>query len=162
MKLKFTIRNAELYDKEAMKEICRVSFRSLYRYFAIRSLNSIDQVLVSGIKGIVVGFAKLRIVHIYNDTLGNILWLAVHPKFRQKGIASALIDASIDYFKNHGINTIHVSVRKSNLPALNLFQRKGFKKVGFRELIKLYRYQIIKFYLKMYIAPKEIVLVKSI
>jgi hypothetical protein len=37
--INFIIRRAEQYEKEAIKNICRVSFDPLYGYFAIRSLN---------------------------------------------------------------------------------------------------------------------------
>lgn len=94
--------------------------------------------------------------------MGNILWLAIHPKFRRKGIASSLIDHSIEYFKKYKVNIIYVSVKRDNISALNLFQRKGFRKINFHKLIKIYSYKIIEFYLKMRIAPREIVLVKSI
>jgi ribosomal protein S18 acetylase RimI-like enzyme len=97
--INFIIRRAEQYEKEAIKNICRVSFDPLYGYFAIRSLNLPNQVLVADIKGRIVGFAKLRLIRINKDLIGNILWIAVLPEFRQKGIATALIEAALNCFK---------------------------------------------------------------
>jgi len=155
------IRYAEPSDKEAIKQICRVSFDRLYGYFADLSLNSSNHVLVSDVGGTVVGFVQLKLIHIHNDILGNIQWLAVHPEYRRKGIASALIDTSIEYFRNHGIDDVYVSVRRNNLLAQNLFQSKGFMKVGINSVRKFYGRKVVEFYLKMRIVPNEIVLVKT-
>lgn len=137
MTFRFIIRDAKEHDKEALKEICRISFDHLYSYYAIQSLDSSNHVLVSDFEGMVAGFVKLKLIQIHNDVLGNILWLAVHPKFRRKGIASALIDACLDYFRNQGITYVYVSTRKDNLSALVLFYRKGFVKVGLRMLTNI-------------------------
>lgn len=158
----FTIREAEPCDENAIKEICRISFDRLYGYFAIGSMHSSNRVLVGDVGGRVVGFATLRLVDIQKKTAGNILWLAVHPKMRQNGIASGLIDASLDYLGNRRIGIVYVSARKNNSPALYLFERKGFRPIDFRGLIKLYGYRIIEAYLKMRIAPGEIVLVATV
>ena len=117
---------------------------------------------MSDLNRIVVGFAMLRLVLIHNHIVGNILWLGVHPKFRQNGIASALIDASIDYFENHRISNVYVSVRKNNLPALYLFEGKGFRKLDFRRLVELYGHRAMEVYLKMRITPGEIVLATTV
>jgi ribosomal-protein-alanine N-acetyltransferase len=158
--INFIIRRAEQYEKEAIKNICRASFDPLYGYFAIRSLNLPNQVLVADIKGRIVGFAKLRLIRINKDLIGNILWIAVLPEFRQKGIATALIEAALNCFKNFRVKKVYVSVRKDNSIAHKLFKKEGFRKIGFRELKKLYGYSVIKFYLKTYTFPTEFVLVK--
>ncbi len=157
-----TIREAEPRDKEAVSEICRISFDRLYGYFAGRSLSSSDQVFVSDVKGRVVGFAMLRLVHIRKQTVGNVLWLAVYPKFRRGGVAFALLEASMDYFKNHLIRTVYASVQKNNLPSLCLFERREFRKLDFHKLAKLYGFRVAEVYLKMRIAPREIVYVTNL
>jgi len=162
MTLGYTTRYAEEHDMRALKEICRISFDSLYGYYASQSLTSSNHILVSDVEGTVAGFVELKIIHINNDMLGNILWLAIHPKFRRKGIASALIDASIDYFRKNGINIVYVSTRIDNLSALALFQRKGFLKIELRRLLKIYGYKVMEFYLKMHISPREIIFTKTI
>ena len=153
-----TIRKVEPRDKEAVSEICRISFDRLYEYFASRSFSSSDQVFVSDVEDRVVGFAMLRLVHIRKQILGNVLWLAVHPKFRRRGVASALLEVSIDYFKNHLIRTAYASVKKNNLSSIYLFERERFRKLDFHKLTQLYGFRVVEIYLKMHIAPTEIVL----
>lgn len=109
-----------------------------------------------------VGFAKFRLIRIRNDTLGNILCFAVHPEFRRKGIASTLTDAGVDYFRNYGIKSVYISAGKNNVSILDLLQKRGFKKIGFCSLLKLYDYKIIEFYVKMQNTPTEVVLVSEL
>jgi ribosomal protein S18 acetylase RimI-like enzyme len=155
----FIVRQAEPRDTDAMEEICRLSFDGLYGYFAIRSLHSSDHILVSKDGQKVVGFAVLKSVHIGKRArLGNILWLAVHPELRRKGVASGLIEASMGYFKDHGMNTVYVSVRKGNSAALCSFERKGFRRLDFHELFGLKGRRVLEVYSKMHIVPGEIVL----
>jgi len=156
------IRDAEESDREALKAICRISFDRLYAYYASYSLDSSNNVLLGEMEGMVVGFAKLILIRIHDRPLGNILWLAVHPKFRRRGIASALIEASADYFRSHGISDIYVSTRGDNTPALELFQGKGFNKVEFRRLMEIHGHKVIEFYFKMHVSPGEIVLMKTL
>jgi ribosomal protein S18 acetylase RimI-like enzyme len=141
-----------------MEEICRLSFDGLYGYFAIRSLRSSYHILASKDGQKVVGFAALNSVHIGKRMLGNILWLAVHPELRRKGVASGLLEAGMGYFRDHGIYSVYVSVRNSNSAALCSFERKGFKRLGLQELLKLYGLRVLEVYSKMRIVPGEIVL----
>ena len=69
---------------------------------------------------------------------------------------------SIDYFENHRISNVYVSVRKNNLPALYLFEGKGFRKLDFRRLVELYGHRAMEVYLKMRITPGEIVLATTV
>lgn len=155
---RFIVRQAEPRDTDAMEETCRLSFDGLYGYFAIRSVRSSDHILVSMDGQKVVGFAVLESVHIGKHMLGNILWLAVHPELRRRGVASGLIEASMGYFKDHGMNSIYVSVREGNSAALHSFERNGFRRLDFHELLRLYGLRVLEIYSKMHIVPGETVL----
>jgi hypothetical protein len=62
------------------------------------------------------------------------------------------------YFKDHGMNSVYVSVRKGNSAAPCLFERKGFRRLDFHELLRLYGRRLLEVYSKMRIVPGEIVL----
>jgi len=158
----FIVRQAEPRDTDAMEEICKLSFDGLYGFFAIRSLHSSDHILVSMVGQKVVGFAVLKSVHIGKHMLGNILWLAVHPELRRQGVASGLIETSMGYFKDHGMNSVYVSVRKGNSAALCSFERKGFRRLDFHELLRLYGRRVWEVYSKMHIVPGKIVLTATV
>jgi ribosomal protein S18 acetylase RimI-like enzyme/SAM-dependent methyltransferase len=68
----------------------------------------------------------------FNDPQGQagyITSVSTIPTFMGKGIASALIDMSIEYAKRHGFKTIALEVAKDNSNAFRLYTRHGFRKL---------------------------------
>ena len=51
---------------------------------------------------------------------------AVHPDFRSRGIAYSFLKEVFSILKTQNINYIELDVRKSNLPAINLYKKLGF------------------------------------
>ena len=62
----------------------------------------------------------------------NITNIAVHPDYRQKGIASAILKAMCDKCSVTDVLTLNLEVRVSNTPAQSLYKKFGFKEVGVR------------------------------
>jgi ribosomal-protein-alanine N-acetyltransferase len=58
--------------------------------------------------------------------------IAVHPDYRQKGVAQAILDKMVNSVNDGFVKTMTLEVRKSNLPAQNLYKKNGFKEVGIR------------------------------
>lgn len=58
--------------------------------------------------------------------------IAVLPEFRRSGIAEQLIDFA-EKELNGFVAFITLEVRESNLPAISLYQKKGFLQVGLRK-----------------------------
>lgn len=59
--------------------------------------------------------------------------LAVLPKFRRMGIADRLFKAVCEFSENNGINSLTLEVRASNIPAISLYKKHGFRQVGLRK-----------------------------
>ncbi|MDD5863865.1 MAG: ribosomal protein S18-alanine N-acetyltransferase [Firmicutes bacterium] len=59
--------------------------------------------------------------------------LAVHPDFRRKGIAEALVTALVEALKERGSRCLTLEVRESNVPARNLYEKLGFRQIGLRK-----------------------------
>ena len=77
----------------------------------------------------VVGFAMCW--YIMDEChIGNI---AVHPDYRQKGIATRLLDKLLEGCKEHGTNSILLEVRVSNNPAQELYKKLGFEELVIRK-----------------------------
>ena len=62
----------------------------------------------------------------------EILNLAVHPLHRRSGVASGLLSAALDLFRQAAISRVFLELRASNLPARGLYQRFGFTPTGSR------------------------------
>ncbi len=67
-----------------------------------------------------------------SDTLIDIFRLAVHPEFFRRGIADSLIDFILNI--KSVSNKVIVSTGKENIPAVNLYLKKGFHKVRDSEI----------------------------
>ena len=58
--------------------------------------------------------------------------VAVFPKYRRRGAASALINALAAEGKRRGLSKLCLEVRASNAVALSLYEKNGFYRVGLR------------------------------
>lgn len=58
--------------------------------------------------------------------------VAVHPDFRRRGIAEALVSALVDNLKKQGSHCLTLEVRASNIPAQTLYEKLGFSLIGKR------------------------------
>ena len=80
--------------------------------------------LVATVDGNVAGYMGLQIF----GGEGYVTNVAVLPEYRKQGIAEALIK---EQMKNE-MSFITLEVRESNLPAISLYTKCGFKNVGIR------------------------------
>ncbi len=158
MSSEFTIRQIVPSDTGRVKQIIDLSFPRFFRFFAAHSLHEEGEVLVSETEGLVVGFAKLINFHVGGGKFGCILWLAVHPQFRRKGIASALVNAGTTCLKDDGARAVFASVQGRNAASLAVFSMQCFRKMGFLGLWRLFGWRAFKFYSDIWFAPGEIVL----
>ena len=58
--------------------------------------------------------------------------VAVHPDYRRKGIAEALVNGLVDALKAQGSHCLTLEVRASNEPAKMLYEKLGFSQIGRR------------------------------
>lgn len=77
----------------------------------------------------VCGFAVLDRTLVKEAELHNI---AIAKELRGKGLSALLMDKLIERAKERGVHRIMLEVRVSNAPAIALYQKYGFEKVGLR------------------------------
>jgi len=65
-----------------------------------------------------------------NET--HLMNIAVHPEWRGKGLGEGLLCKMIEVGISEGAKTAWLEVRPSNLVARSLYEKAGFKEVGFR------------------------------
>ena len=59
--------------------------------------------------------------------------IAVHPDYRNKGIATDLIEGLIETLTKQGSHSLMLEVRATNEPEKNLYNKLGFEVVGIRK-----------------------------
>ena len=58
----------------------------------------------------------------------ELISVAVHPKHRGKGVATALMDAILRRIRRRGVTHFHLMVKVTNDPAIAMYERYGFER----------------------------------
>lgn len=90
--------------------------------------NPLSHWLVALEGDLVVGYVGSQTVLDETDMMN----IAVHPDFRRRGIARALVEALVQELAQRGSHSLTLEVRASNLAAQNLYRTLGFASVGRR------------------------------
>ena len=62
----------------------------------------------------------------------QILNIAIHPDWRRRGIGRELVEAVLEEAREEGAARVTLEVRRYNNPAIGLYERLGFRRVGER------------------------------
>jgi ribosomal-protein-alanine N-acetyltransferase len=125
-----TIAPASEPDLDAIDAIEQHSFKSPWSRDTFRAelLREWARVDVARQDGRLVAFCNYWLV----TTELHILALATHPDYRGRGIARQLLDHVLDVARQTGCSLATLEVRRSNVPAIKLYERAGFKTVHVR------------------------------
>jgi ribosomal protein S18 acetylase RimI-like enzyme len=156
------IREAKSNEWPRLKEVIDLSFPRFFRYLANHSVLDLDApVLVGDIESAIAGFVKLIDFNVGHAKYGCILWIAVHPTYRRRGIALALTTAGVGYLKEHGSGAVFASTQRGNKGALATLGKAGFERMGFLALWRLFGWRLFGFYSDIWYAPTEVVLMRG-
>lgn len=119
----------DTFKEEHLDAVCKIEETCFSNPWSRQSLaeeigNKNAHFFVALIDGTVAGYMGLQIF----SGEGYVTNVAVLPEFRGRGAAKALIAACM---KNE-MEFITLEVRESNLPAISLYEKTGFEKVGIR------------------------------
>ncbi len=121
------IRNAkreDFSDIASLEDICfkEENFNKKQLRYLLFKAKSI--VLVAFLEGKLIG----SIVVLLRDYISNarIYSLDVHPAFRRRGVASLLMDTTLEILKEKGFKKITLEVGINNGGAQKLYESKGF------------------------------------
>jgi ribosomal-protein-alanine N-acetyltransferase len=126
------IRDAELNDLDSILEIEESSYvhpwsRNLIqgsldnpKAFNFVAFDSLDR----RIHGFILNLLLIDELHILN--------IAVKPLYRRCGIGNSLLETSINKGQKLDVKTAFLEVRRSNVQALTLYIKHGFKVIGVR------------------------------
>ena len=111
-------------DVEAVNAIESASFGSPWRPTsysrAIRETR--QQFFTAEFGGTIVGYAGFWL----ERHRAHIAKVAVHPDWRRRGIASALVEHLLDQIRRFGLGCVYLDVRRSNVAAQELYRRFAF------------------------------------
>jgi ribosomal-protein-alanine N-acetyltransferase len=91
--------------------------------------NPLSLWLVAGEDGCVLGYIGSQTVMGEADMMN----VAVHPEYRRRGIAQALVNGLIDALRCNDVTSLTLEVRATNEPAKRMYEKLGFQQVGVRK-----------------------------
>ncbi len=91
--------------------------------------NKLAYWLVAVEDGRVAGYVGSQTVMGEKDMMN----IAVHPDFRRRGLAEALVTVLVAELKKQGSHSLTLEVRASNEAAKALYEKTGFSQVGLRK-----------------------------
>jgi predicted N-acetyltransferase YhbS len=154
----YTIRQMESKDINSLNQVTYSSFPKFFQYIATHNQYSKGQVLVGDTQGTAIGYIKLVEFQMENDKFGFILGLAVHRRFRRKGIATQLVNTGTQLLKHDGARAVFATAHIANNASLAVFGMQGFKKMSFLSLWQLFGRRVFKVYKGVWYTLGEIVL----
>ena len=128
--MEIEILKAQKHDAEGIHNLEVMCFNHPWtKDDILSSFDNSTVFFVAKCEGKIVGYLGMQI------TLdgGFITNVAVNTNFRRLGVGSKLIKALVEFCKLKNIATISLEVRESNTPAINLYSKEGFIKVGTRK-----------------------------
>lgn len=114
----------------ALAEIERLSFSKPWSIESLRAelTNETAHFFAAESQGAAIGYIGLHTV----CGEGYIANIAVHPGYRRKGIARALLGHVINYARQNSLSFLTLEVRPGNGPAAALYRSEGFLEAGRR------------------------------
>ena len=125
------ISNMEIQDLNLIANNLETDFDDFWNYnvFKEELTNGNSKYLVAKIDNEIVGFAG--IIPVLDEA--DISNIVVNKNFRNQKIGSSLLEALIDLAISFNIKIINLEVRKSNVPAIKLYEKYGFEVCGIRK-----------------------------
>ncbi len=132
MEKNLIIRQARGEDARQIAEIEKACFATPWSYESLNhdiTENDLALYIVAEACGKICGYAGLW--KILDE--GHITNVAVHPEYRRRHIASAMLAVLFEEAGGHGISRYTLEVRAGNAPAIALYKGLGFAEAGIRK-----------------------------
>ena len=125
------INEMTLEDLELIKDTLYSEYDNFWSYNILKNelLNDKTTYIVAKENNQIVGFAGIMTC-LDEATLNNIV---VKKSCRGRGIGGELLDTIIELCADLNIKTLTLEVDSSNIPAINLYKKFGFKNLGIRK-----------------------------
>ncbi len=125
--LDIVIRECRETELREIAEIERLCFRDPYPLQLLAMLRALypELFLVAVVEDRIVGYVSAVV---RQEGVGHIVSICVHPAYRRRGIGIALMkEVEKRLHSIFGICRFRLEVRVSNVPAINLYRKLGYK-----------------------------------
>lgn len=118
------IRRMEAADLEQVAELEKRCFTENWSYRILEAgiHSAYDVYYVYEQKGEILGYCNLRLL----AGEGEVQRIAVLPEYRCLGLGRKMMDAMVDFAREHQAAAISLEVREGNEPARKLYESYGF------------------------------------
>ncbi len=96
--------------------------------FSYELSNPLSLWLVAADGDVVAGYVGSQTVMGESDMMN----IAISPEYRRQGLAQQLIVKLVEMLNERQSHCLTLEVRKSNLPAISLYEKLGFMQIGCR------------------------------
>jgi ribosomal protein S18 acetylase RimI-like enzyme len=119
----FIVRDAGPQDHGRLKELA-LHFWGETEVECFEGLYDVVQLstFVAEVEGELAGFLSYSVE---NERM-NLVMLNVLPEYQGRGVGRALLEAAVELARGDGLERVVVATSNDDLPALGLYQRRGF------------------------------------
>ena len=114
-----------------MQEILISDFDDFWSFSTLKEEleNENSSYIIGKINNEIIGFAGLKKIFDQADIMN----IVIKKTYRNQGIGTLLLENLILLAKDLNISTIFLEVNEQNKPAIHLYEKLGFKKLGVRK-----------------------------
>lgn len=129
--MQIKIDNMDIDDLNKIQDILNSEFDDFWNYNVFKSEleNENSKYIIARLNDEIVGFAGIWVAideaHITN--------IVTKKSYRNKGIGKLLLENLILLSNSLNLNSITLEVKESNIPAIKLYEKFYFKKLGIRK-----------------------------
>ena len=128
----FKISKMSIEDLKSIKSILTTDFDNFWSFDILEEeleCSNSYVIVARDINNTIVGFAGIKVILDEADIMN----IVVKKDFRNNGIGSLLLDYLISYSKSINLKTITLEVNEINIPAIKLYEKFDFEKLGIRK-----------------------------
>jgi len=146
--------------RPSLQSLLSESFEGWYLRHSMNTLSNIEVVweAISGENP--AGLVMLKTLY---DKVGYVYYIAVAIDYRRRGVASRLLEHSLEYFSRLGMREVYASIEKGNVGSEALFMTHNFVKTSYGEVSsKFGNLTALNLYRKMLVDPGETLLCRQL
>jgi ribosomal protein S18 acetylase RimI-like enzyme len=101
----------------------------------LRQVVGLNDLIIAEVNGAFAGFVYFFVgdhpwFEPEVDKFGHIMEVHVKPQFQDRGIATRMLDYTIEELKKRNVTVVYIDTSAKNVEALHLYQKMGFREFG--------------------------------